>query len=36
LNILVSALLQITGLSRVRDFILRRRQRKYSAEELKS
>jgi GT2 family glycosyltransferase len=36
LNILVSALLQITGLSRVRDFILHRRKHKYSAEELKS
>ena len=30
-NILASALLQITGLSRVREAILRRRQRKYSA-----
>jgi GT2 family glycosyltransferase len=31
LNILASALLQITGLSRIREAILRRRQRKYSA-----
>jgi hypothetical protein len=30
LNILVSVILQITGLSRLRDLILRRRQRKLS------
>jgi GT2 family glycosyltransferase len=30
LNILVSAILQITGLNGLRDFILRRRQRRYS------
>jgi GT2 family glycosyltransferase len=32
LNLLVSALLQITGLSGLRDVVLRRRQRKYSGD----
>jgi hypothetical protein len=30
MNILASAVLQLTGLSRLRDYILYRRQRKYS------
>ena len=36
INILVSALLQISGLRRVRDYVLRRRQHRVSAKGLKS
>jgi hypothetical protein len=32
LNLLVSAILNLTGLSALRDFVLQRRQRKFSGE----